>query len=95
MDGMRHDFLEHKLCEELDKIQEKYMKNPADELSETDIKRLDLVWHALKSKNGYERDAIGYGYDPQMMSGGRRMTMNYANDAMPGYSGGYMPRPRW
>lgn len=97
------DIIEQKLCEEIKLIEKKY-ENKAGELDEADVKKLDLLYHALKSKATYDamKDAEEYGYDPNQMSG-RRGYSGYNNSRMSGhypegpdyYSGNWMGPPRW
>ena len=91
----KHDVLEQKLCEEIKLIEKKY-ESKAGEMDEVDIKRLDLLYHALKSKATYDamKDAEEYGYEHGQMSGRQgyypRMSGHYEDQ-------GYYPppRPRW
>lgn len=92
----RHELLEHKMCEEVKLIEKKY-ENNSSEMGIEDIKKLDLLYHALKSKATYDamKEAEEYGYDRSQMSGRAmpRMDGHYYDDR--GYSGSYPPRPRW
>ena len=95
----KHDLLEHKMCEEIKLIEKKYENGGAAEMSIEDLKKLDLLYHALKSKATYDamKDAEEYGYDHGQMSGRMpRMSGRYYDDHE-GYSGAYPypPRPRW
>lgn len=107
MGDMRHELLEQKMCHEIEIIEDKY-KNGNAELSMDDLKKLDLLYHALKSKATFDamKEAEGYGYSDQMS--GRsypRMSGTYREDRGPawngypagGYSGnGWQPHPpRW
>ena len=47
----KHELLEAKLCKELDLLQEKYRSGA--EMSEGDLRRIDLLAHSLKSLAGY------------------------------------------
>lgn len=97
-----HDLLEQKMCEEVKLIEKKYSTGTA-EMSLDDLKKLDLLYHALKSKATYDamKDAEEYGYDRNQMSGRMmpRISGHYYDDRSyaDGYSGGYPypPRPRW
>lgn len=51
--GERKDILEEKMCKELETLEEKY-RGGSGELSETDVKKIDMLYHALKSKATYE-----------------------------------------
>ena len=72
-----------------------------ENMSLDDIKKLDLLYHALKSKATYDamKEAEEYGYDRNQMSGRMmpRMSGHYYDDRgySDGYSGSYPPRPRW
>lgn len=48
----RHEFLETKLCKELDALEEKY-RSGAD-MSEADLRRADMLAHTLKSLEAYD-----------------------------------------
>lgn len=65
-----HKVLEDKMCKELELIEEKY-KGGA-EMSEVDLKRVDMLAHALKSLATYKamKEADEYGYEDGMS--GRR-----------------------
>lgn len=97
-----HKELEHKLCKELDLLEEKYKGNV--ELTETDLKRMDLIYHTLKSMVCYEKEKYPeefYQDNPQMDMSGRRMGMRgYSYDMGAGgyaepvrYYGRYMYQP--
>lgn len=80
----KHDAIERKLCKELEEMEEKYQGG--EELTETDLKRIDMIYHALKSKATYDAMKMSeYGHSGRY----------YSRDAGPGYSGHYpmMPRP--
>lgn len=99
----RHELLEHKMCEEVKLIEKKYENGGAAEMDINDLKKLDLLYHTLKSKATYDamKEAEEYGYDRNQMSGRMmpRMSGHYYDDRSysDGYSGGYPypPRPRW
>lgn len=80
-----NDILEQKMCEEIRAIEKKY-ESRNGEMDEVDVKRLDLLYHTLKSKATYEamKDADEYGYSDGRMSG----------RTMPRMSGHY-PDPQW
>ncbi len=99
-----HKVLEDKMCKELELIEEKY-KGGA-EMSEVDLKRVDMLAHALKSLATYKamKEADEYGYENNMSGRGRDSMGRYTSRDMDphmsyddGYSGYYMPRMprRW
>ena len=47
----KYDLLESKICKELDLLEEKYRTGA--EMSEGDLRRLDLLAHAIKSLTTY------------------------------------------
>lgn len=48
----RYENIEAKLCEELDKLDKKLGSGSAD-LTPQDLETIDLIYHALKSQEGY------------------------------------------
>ena len=48
----KHEVLENKMCKELEIIEEKYRSGA--EMSEADLKKVDMLAHALKSLATYE-----------------------------------------
>ena len=96
MDGMNHDILEQKMCKELKLLEDKYA-TAAGEMTVEDLKKIDMLYHALKSKATYDamKEAGDYGYDSQMS--GRRyggwMSGHYEMPYEPDYR--YPPRNRW
>lgn len=101
------DIIEEKLCKEIEEIKEK-LRN-GGKISESDAQRLDLLYHTLKSKAGYEsmkgKDQYGMGgmsYENRMgYSGAYSMDMGpgspgrYGRSMAQGYSGHYpmIPEP--
>ena len=91
------DILEQKMCDEIKMIEKKY-ENKAGDMDEADVKRLDLLYHTLKSKATYDamKDAEEYGYSEGRMSGRPmpRMSGHYPEPQWYPYNGndGYMPR---
>ena len=59
----RYMMLEKSLCRELELLEEKYRNG--QEMSEGDLRRTDLLAHAIKSLATYTamKQAEGYGYD--------------------------------
>lgn len=49
----KKDILEEKMCSELEMLRNKY-EATGKELEEKDLQRMDMLWHALKSKATYE-----------------------------------------
>lgn len=47
-----HEILENKMCKELDNIEERYRGGA--EMSEADLRKIDMLVHALKSLATYE-----------------------------------------
>lgn len=102
--GEYKDIIEEKLCKEVDTIKEKIRSS--SDISESDLKRLDLLYHTLKSKSGYENGMAGMGgmsYETRSGNGGysgrysRDMgpgaSGRYSRDMGPGYSGHYPMAP--
>lgn len=99
MGDYKEDVIEKRLCEEVKLIEKKLMSVDPGKMDEVDLRRLDLLYHTLKSKAGYEekKEMQEYGYDQSQMSGRRgysRMSGYY--DERPDWSGAPYPRyPRW
>lgn len=98
MEYKKHEVLEQKLCKELESLEDKY--RGGKELDETDLKRMDLIYHTLKSKATYdamkmseEYNMSGASYEYRGGYSGRSMDPGYSGYR--GYSGHYpmMPRP--
>lgn len=90
-----NDILEHKMCKELELLEKKY-ETSAAELSIEDLKKMDLLYHTLKSKATYDamKNANEYGYDQMSGRNGYsgRMSGHYPPDGPDYYP--YPPR-RW
>lgn len=101
MEFKKHENLEQKLCKELDTLEDKYRSGA--ELSENDLKRLDILYHTLKNMTKYEGEKEAQEYSMRSMSYENRggySGRNYSRDMGPvggGYSGHYpmMQRPRY
>lgn len=92
--GNEGDILEQKMCKEVEILEKKY-ETTAGDLDINDLKKLDLLYHTLKSKAGYEKavyEASEYGYENGQMSGRRgysgRMSGHYPESE-------YYPPRRW
>ena len=89
----RHEVLESAMCKELDKLEDKYKGGV--EMSLDDLKKLDLLYHTLKSKATYDAmtEANEYGYEGGMSGRRGRDSMGryVSRDMGPGYSGHYPP----
>lgn len=83
MENKKHEILEQKMCKELDTLEEKYRGGA--ELSENDLKRMDMIYHTLKSKATY--DAMKEADEYNMYGGA-----SYENRSMNNYSGRYYSR---
>lgn len=101
MGDMRHQILEDRMCREIDLIEEKYRNNNS-ELAIDDLKKLDMLYHTLKSKETYDAmvDANRQGYSDNLSGRSMRMSGHYPDErgmGYSGYSGGYYPGyyPRW
>ena len=97
MGNYEHDILEHKMCKEVEMIEEKHKAGTA-EMSLDDLKKLDLLYHTLKSKATYDamKDAENYGYEREQSGRSMPRMSGHYYDERDGYSGGYYPpRPRW
>lgn len=94
----RYDVLEHIMCKEVEMLEKKY-EEAKGEMTIEDLKKLDLLYHTLKSKATYDamKDAEEYGYEQSQMSGRRgysRMSGHWPEG--PEYYTGtppYPPRP--
>lgn len=92
----KHEILEQKMCKELDELEEKYMGG--GELTETDLKRMDILYHTLKNKAKYENEkmnAYGYSGEGGYSGYGGYSGRNYSRDMGPGNSGHYPMMPRY
>lgn len=93
--GKKNEILEQKMCKEIETIEEKYRGGA--EMSDVDLKRLDLLYHTLKSKATY--DAMAEAKEMEMRGGMSHMDRSYDDgysgrrsmDNGPGYSGHYPP----
>lgn len=84
----KHELLENKLCKELDLLEEKYRTGA--EMSEGDLRRIDLLTHAIKSLATYSamkeaEEARSYmshdrGYETDMSYGNRNMDRFVSRD---------------
>lgn len=86
----KFEFLEKKMCEELEAIEQR-LKNGA-EMSETDLKRADILAHAMKSLATYKamKDAEEYEMDGYSGRRGRAMNGRYVSrDSGSSYADGY------
>lgn len=75
----KHELLEAKLCKELDLLQEKYRTGA--EMSEGDLRRIDLLAHSIKSLATYGamKEAEEAKYGPM---GGNSYNNSYTNSYM-------------
>lgn len=103
--GEYKDIIEEKLCKEIETIKER-LRSSSD-VAESDIKKLDLLYHTLKSKTGYEngmmnmggmsyenRSGNSYGYSGRYSRDmGPGGSGRYSRDMGPGYSGHYPVTP--
>ena len=93
----KHMELEKRLCKELDILETKF-KTGAD-MSETDLKRADMILHALKSLATYEAMKEAEEYEMDGYSGRRGRspyTGRYVSrDEGPGMSGREQIGPRY
>lgn len=95
MGEKKYDILEQMMCKELEMLEKKYTASTAGEMSVEDLKKIDMLYHALKSKATYDAmNEADYGYG--QMSGRRgysnRMSGHYPEQEY--YSGGYPYPPR-
>ncbi len=76
----RHELLEAKMCKELDLLEEKYRTGA--EMSEGDLRRIDLLTHAIKSLATYSamKEAEDYRSE-QMASMQNQMSGRMSNQA--------------
>jgi type I restriction-modification system DNA methylase subunit len=91
MEMNKEKILEHKLCKEIELIEQKY-ENNAGEMSVQDIDKIDKLYHALKSMATYNamKEAEEYAEDGLSGRRGRGMNGQYVSrDMGPGYSGNY------
>lgn len=98
MEGRKFELLEKKMCKELGILEDKYASGA--EMSETDLKRIDLLVHSLKSLATY-RAMYEAEHAPVMaeeeLSGargrssvtGRYVSRDSGNSFSDGYSRGY------
>ena len=64
---MKHyEHLEDAMCRELEKLDKKYAAEPG-EMTEQDVERADVLYHALKSAATYHamKDAEGWEEEPE------------------------------
>lgn len=66
------EHLENAMCEELDKLNEKYQQG--QEISAGDLQKADIIGHALKSLTTYEAMKGESGYDGGSYARGRSRT---------------------
>ena len=71
----QHEFLETRLCRELDTLEEKY-RSGAD-MSEGDLRRAEMLTHTLKSLATY--DAMKEAKEMNSYNNGRMNSMNSMN----------------
>lgn len=102
MDHKNYDILEQMMCKELDMLVKKYTTATTTEMDVNDLKKIDMLYHALKSKATYDamNEANEYGMDYGQMSGRRgyssRMSGHYPEPDYYAGSGGYpYPPRRW
>lgn len=84
------DIIEEKLCKEIESIKDK-LRGGGD-INETDAKKLDLFYHILKSKVGYEttkQEKEMYGMGGMSYENRRGYSGAYSMDMGPGNSGRY------
>lgn len=94
----QHEFLENKLCRELDSLEEKY-RSGAD-MSEGDLRRAEMLTHTLKSlatydamKEAKEMNSYNNSYGRMNLMNSRDFmnSMNGMNSMRYGYSGEHFP----
>ena len=92
----KYEMIEKAMCKEMEDIEHKLQGNA--EMSETDLKRVDLLAHAMKSLATYKamKEAEEYEYDEGGMSGrrgraanGRYVSRDGGSSYADGYSQGY------
>ena len=105
----KHEIIEEKMCKELEMIEDKY-KGGA-ELAEADLRKVDMLVHALKSLATYEAmkeasemqsyamgNSNGNSYNNSYARGRDSMGRYTSRDMGPDMSGYYPPHPypeRW
>ncbi len=94
----KFESLEKTMCKELEAIEQKL--KAGTEMSETDLKRVDMLAHAMKSLATYKamKEAEEYEYDDGMSGRrGRGMNGRYVSRDYGPRSYDYMPPypPRW
>lgn len=96
MGEKKFEILEKKMCKELQTLEDKYMA-AGSELAEADLKRIDVLAHALKSLATYRAMHEAEEYDEENLSGargrspstGRYVSRDSGNSYSEGYSRGY------
>ena len=86
----KFEALEKEMCKELEAIEQK-MKS-GTEMSETDLKRVDMLTHAMKSLATYKAMKEAEEYDMEGSSGRRGRGMNgrfVSRDGGSSYADGY------
>lgn len=83
------DIIEEKLCKEIESIKEK-LRGGGD-INESDAKKLEIFYHTLKSKTGYEemKEKQQYGMGGMSYENRRGYSGAYSMDMGPGNSGRY------
>lgn len=71
---MKHELLEEKMCKELEMLEDKYKSGV--EMSESDLKKIDMLAHALKSLATYEAMKEAEEYEMGGYSGRRGRSYN-------------------
>ena len=97
----KHDILEKKMCKELELLESKY--TDGTEMTVEDLKKIDMLAHALKSlatynamKEAEEYEMDGYsGRRGRSPSTGRYVSRDMGRSYDDGYSGRYMYPPMW
>ena len=76
----KHEVLEEKMCHEVELLENKYKSAPG-EMDINDLKKLDLLYHTLKSKATYDAmaEAKEYGYEDGMSGRGRNSMGRYTS----------------
>ena len=69
--------LQNKLCKELEALEDKYRSGA--EMSEGDLRKIDLLTHSIKSLKTYiaMKEAEDYNYEQQEMQKQSYRTMSY------------------
>lgn len=86
----KFDLLEKEMCRELETIEQKL--KAGTEMSDTDLKRVDMLAHAMKSLATYKamKEAEEYGMDGYSGRRGRGMDGRYVSrDPGSSYADGY------